>query len=198
MLFRSAPAQHVLRLEHLVHRAVPLPQQNFCHFDLLWREPAELLVRIPYQHLGQRDVHEIAGPASKVLVGEEQHVVIEQQLAGSEHVDAADRKLAIERAARIDEEARQRGMGVIGMKVMAYGQVPAADRPLHLRYAMSQSDVAIVGMDTVEHVEDHVRVAESYAPLDADEERAVMARTLALVPSAKKELWWLPEQRVAS
>lgn len=37
--------------------------------------------------------------------------VIEQQLAGSEHVDASDRQLAIERAAKIDEEARQRGMG---------------------------------------------------------------------------------------
>ncbi|MGB1719351.1 MAG: hypothetical protein ACPHO6_14385, partial [Candidatus Latescibacterota bacterium] len=94
--------------------------------------------------------------------------------------------------------ARQRGMGVIGMKVMAVGQVPATDRALHLRYAMSQSDVAIVGMDTVEHVEDHVRVAEHYAPLDADEERTVMARALELVPAVKKKLWWLPEQRVAS
>ena len=94
--------------------------------------------------------------------------------------------------------ARQRGMGVIGMKVMAVGEVPATDRALHLRYAMSQSDVAIVGMDTVEHVEDHVRVAEHYAPLDADEERTVMARALELVPAVKKKLWWLPEQRVAS
>ena len=37
--------------------------------------------------------------------------VIEQQLAGSEIVDAADRKLAIEKAASIDEVARQRGLG---------------------------------------------------------------------------------------
>ena len=37
--------------------------------------------------------------------------VVEQQLAGSEHVDEAEKKAAIERAARIDEEARQRGMG---------------------------------------------------------------------------------------
>jgi hypothetical protein len=53
-------------------------------------------------------------------------------------------------------------------------------------------------MDTVEHVEDHVRVAEHYAPLDPDEERTVMARALELVPAVKKKLWWLPEQRVAS
>ena len=37
--------------------------------------------------------------------------VVEEQLAHSEHVDDDTRKAAIERAKRIDEEARQRGMG---------------------------------------------------------------------------------------
>jgi TRAP-type mannitol/chloroaromatic compound transport system permease small subunit len=37
--------------------------------------------------------------------------VVEEQLALSEHVDQETRKAAIERAQRIDEEARQRGMG---------------------------------------------------------------------------------------
>lgn len=37
--------------------------------------------------------------------------VVEEQLAHSEYVDEASRKLAIERAAHIDEAARQRGMG---------------------------------------------------------------------------------------
>jgi len=37
--------------------------------------------------------------------------VVEEQLANSEHVDEEARKLAIERAASIDEAARQRGMG---------------------------------------------------------------------------------------
>ena len=37
--------------------------------------------------------------------------VVEEQLAQSEHVDEATKQAAIERAARIDEEARQRGMG---------------------------------------------------------------------------------------
>jgi TRAP-type mannitol/chloroaromatic compound transport system permease small subunit len=37
--------------------------------------------------------------------------VVEEQLAQSEHVDEATRRIAIERAHRIDEEARQRGMG---------------------------------------------------------------------------------------
>ena len=37
--------------------------------------------------------------------------VIEEQLAHSEYVDEESRKIAIEGAARIDEMARQRGMG---------------------------------------------------------------------------------------
>jgi TRAP-type mannitol/chloroaromatic compound transport system permease small subunit len=37
--------------------------------------------------------------------------VIEEQLAHSEYVDAESRKIAIERASKIDEAARQRGMG---------------------------------------------------------------------------------------
>jgi TRAP-type mannitol/chloroaromatic compound transport system permease small subunit len=37
--------------------------------------------------------------------------VIEEQLAHSEYVDEESRKIAIERAAQIDESARQRGMG---------------------------------------------------------------------------------------
>lgn len=37
--------------------------------------------------------------------------VVEEQLAHSEHLDEADRQRAIEGAQRIEEEARQRGMG---------------------------------------------------------------------------------------
>jgi len=37
--------------------------------------------------------------------------VIEEQLAHSEYVDEESRKIAIEKAKKIDEVARQRGMG---------------------------------------------------------------------------------------
>ena len=37
--------------------------------------------------------------------------IVEEQLAHSEHVDEAARKVAIERAQKIDDSARQRGMG---------------------------------------------------------------------------------------
>jgi len=95
--------------------------------------------------------------------------------------------------------ARRLGMGVVAMKVMAYGQVPPEDRPDYLRYTMGQDvDVAIVGMDTVEQVEENVRVAEAFAPLETQQERALLERALALVPEARKDLWWLPQERIAS
>ena len=94
--------------------------------------------------------------------------------------------------------ARAKGMGTIGMKVMAYGQVPPEDKALYLRYAMSQAiDVAIVGMDTIAQVEENAGVADGFAPLTEEEERELLERALALVPTIQKELWWLPEQRVA-
>ena len=95
--------------------------------------------------------------------------------------------------------ARRLGMGVVAMKVMAYGQVPPEDRPDYLRYTMGQDvDVAIVGMDSVEQVEENVRVAEAFAPLETQQERALLERALALVPEAREGLWWLPQERIAS
>jgi len=94
--------------------------------------------------------------------------------------------------------AKAKDMGTIGMKVMAYGQVPPEDKAFYLRYAMSQAiGVAIVGMDTIEHVEENMKVADGFVPLTEEEERVLLERTLALVPTIQKELWWLPEQRVA-
>ena len=95
-------------------------------------------------------------------------------------------------------DARARGMGTIGMKVMAYGQVPRDDLGLYMRHGMDWVDVVIAGMDTVAHVEENVRLAEAYKPLSAQEEELVLAKALELVPQAKKELWWLPERRLAS
>lgn len=94
--------------------------------------------------------------------------------------------------------ARKMEMGTIGMKVMAYGQVPPEDRSLYVRYALSQAvDVAIIGMDSVEQVEENVRIAEAFAPLSEQEKQQVVEKALTLVAKAKKELWWLPEERAA-
>jgi len=93
--------------------------------------------------------------------------------------------------------AREQGMGVIAMKVMAYGQVPEEYRSLFIRYTLGQPiDVAIVGMDTVEQVEENVRAADDFVPLSADEERRVLDKALEIARGDKKTLWFLPEERV--
>jgi uncharacterized protein len=95
--------------------------------------------------------------------------------------------------------ARSRNMGIIGMKVMAYNQIPAEYRSQFLHYTMGLDiDVAIVGMDTIEQVEENVRIAEAFAPLTAGEESELFDRALEVASGDKKTLFWLPESRLAS
>ncbi|MEC8990409.1 MAG: aldo/keto reductase [Candidatus Latescibacterota bacterium] len=95
--------------------------------------------------------------------------------------------------------ARFKGMGIIGMKVMAYGQVPAEYRPQFLHYSMGLDiDVAIVGMDTIEQVEENVRIAEAFAPLNSAQESDLFDRAMEVASGDKKKLFWLPEAKMAS
>ena len=95
--------------------------------------------------------------------------------------------------------ARAKGMGIIGMKVMAYGQVPAEHRSLFLHYAMGLDiDVAIVGMDTVEQVEENVRIAESFAPLSSEAQSKLFDEAMKVAQGDKKKLFWLPEARATA
>jgi len=94
--------------------------------------------------------------------------------------------------------ARGKGMGIIGMKVMAYGQIPAEHRGLFLHYSMGLDiDVAIVGMDTIEQVEENVRLAEAFAPLSSEDERLLLDEAMKVAAGDKKTLFWLPEARAA-
>jgi len=82
---------------------------------------------------------------------------------------------------------------------MAYGQIPAEHRASFLRYSLGLDvDVAIVGMDTVEQVEQNVAVADGFQPLSEDEERAVLEKALEIAKGDKKTLWFLPEERQGS
>lgn len=74
------------------------------------------------------------------------------------------------------EEARRRGMGVIGMKVAARGRFFSESGVTRmdslLRYALSQDvDVVIVGVQTLEHLEDNVRIARDFTPMPEEEQR---------------------------
>ena len=82
-------------------------------------------------------------------------------------------------ASTVVAEARVRGMGVVGMKVMAAGQL-LADRTATaaelIRYAASLADTAIIGCSSIEEVRANVEVAAAFHPMDAAERTALERR----------------------
>src|SRR5439155_26055355 len=66
-----AEVADVRRLEHLVHAAVPLPEQEAGLPDGLGGVPAIRQERVPDQHLFARDAHLVGRVAPEMLVREE-------------------------------------------------------------------------------------------------------------------------------
>jgi predicted aldo/keto reductase-like oxidoreductase len=71
-------------------------------------------------------------------------------------------------------DARRRGMGVVGMKVLAAGRLareaPAADL---IRYGAAHADTAIVGCSSVAEVRANLAINDAFVPMTADEARAL-------------------------
>lgn len=94
-------------------------------------------------------------------------------------------------------EARQRNMGVIAMKVFSQGALlgrhngrtsrsPSVLKPQQaLSYAISLDGVstAVIGCSTPEEVEDNVRIAQTFQPLDEKAMRELEAQTAAAAQS---------------
>jgi aryl-alcohol dehydrogenase-like predicted oxidoreductase len=77
--------------------------------------------------------------------------------------------------------ARERNMAVLGMKVYAAGRVKRARSvEPYLRYSLNLPiDTAVLGMDTIEQLEQNVRIATSNPPALAEEEqRALFSEAL--------------------
>ncbi len=73
---------------------------------------------------------------------------------------------------RLHPLAREKGLGIIAMKVMGVGGIP--EPPKALRYVLpGDIDTAIVGMSKLEEVEENLRIAENLEPL-ADEELGLL------------------------
>jgi aryl-alcohol dehydrogenase-like predicted oxidoreductase len=78
--------------------------------------------------------------------------------------------------------ARERGMGIIGMKVMAHGLLVAdgaATAEECIRYAMAHADTLIIGCSSPDEVRENLRVGRSASPMTSDEQRALEARVAA-------------------
>ena len=75
--------------------------------------------------------------------------------------------------------ARAKGMGVVGMKVMAAGRLPgerAATAEECIRYAMAHADTLIIGCSSVAEVQSNLHLGRTATPMRAEEQRALEAR----------------------
>jgi aryl-alcohol dehydrogenase-like predicted oxidoreductase len=83
-------------------------------------------------------------------------------------------------------EARARGMGVVGMKVLAAGRLPAegaAAAPELIRYTASLTDTVIIGCSSIAEVRANLALNTGFQPMPPAEQRALEAR---LAPRADR------------
>jgi aryl-alcohol dehydrogenase-like predicted oxidoreductase len=82
--------------------------------------------------------------------------------------------------------AREKNMGIIGMKVMSAGQLVAdgaATAEECIRYAMAFADTLIIGCSSAEEVRQNLRLGRTASPMSADERAELEAR---LAPRAAR------------
>lgn len=88
--------------------------------------------------------------------------------------------------------AVRRGVGILGMKVMAYGFLKdhATDA---MRYVLSLPDVstAVIGVDDVAQVEANAKAAAEFQPLDDDEQKAVLATAREIYEQRRSDAWFV-------
>ena len=76
-------------------------------------------------------------------------------------------------------EARKRGIGVIGMKIMAAGRLlrdKAATPEELIRYAASHADTVIIGCSSIEEVRQNLAMRDAFIPMNESELEALEAR----------------------
>ena len=84
-------------------------------------------------------------------------------------------------------EAKKRGVGIIGMKIMGHGRMledRAATAHELIRYAASFADTSIVGCSSIDEVRQNLHAARTLgAPMNADERTSLEAR---VAPTASR------------
>jgi aryl-alcohol dehydrogenase-like predicted oxidoreductase len=77
-------------------------------------------------------------------------------------------------------DARARGMGIVGMKVLAAGRLlREAPVPDLIRYAATAADTVIIGCSSVAEVRANLAVNDGFAPMGQDERRALEQKVQA-------------------
>lgn len=90
--------------------------------------------------------------------------------------------------------ARERGVGVVGMKVMAHGWFGEAGLAEDaLRFVMGRDGVAtaLVGVDDVEQLEQNVRVARENRPLTDAEQQSLLEEVRGMYEDEPDRAWFI-------
>lgn len=99
--------------------------------------------------------------------------------------------------------AQERNVGVIAMKVFGHGTFTS--RHLALRYSLGLPGVslAIVGMDTTDHIDENVALTRDISPLSSGEEQQLVDEVRPLVErdatesqEGQSDLFWLHDTKV--
>ena len=101
--------------------------------------------------------------------------------------------------------AVERNVGVIAMKVYGHGEFQSRDLALRYSLGLPGVSVAIIGMDSIEQLEENVAIAADFRPLDDAEEERLIAEVRQLVEDdatvneegkGKSPLFWLHDTKV--
>ncbi len=90
--------------------------------------------------------------------------------------------------------AREKGVGVVGMKVMAhgwFGEVGLAEDALRFVLGLPDVTTALVGVDDVAQLEANARVAREGNPLTDGEKRDLLARVRRLYQEQPDKAWFI-------
>ncbi len=90
--------------------------------------------------------------------------------------------------------AREREVGILGMKVMAYGWLAQAGLAEQaMRFVLSRPGVSagVVGVDTVEELEQNARAAGDFKPISDEERQRLLAKAEEIYRSRSEEAWFI-------
>jgi predicted aldo/keto reductase-like oxidoreductase len=88
--------------------------------------------------------------------------------------------------------AQERGVGVLAMKVMAYGWLKDyAEQALRFVLGLPGVSAAVVGVDALKQVERNVAVARDFKPLAAEEQTELLETARRIYQERVSEAWFI-------
>lgn len=99
--------------------------------------------------------------------------------------------------------AQQKNTAVIAMKVLGHGNNPNIERSLRYSLGLPGVSLAIVGMDSVEEIDQNVEIVANFTPLDEEEKQQLVRDVRPLIEKESDEiqngkgtLFWLHDTKV--